>query len=161
MLFLGNGRPVHPSEPMPHRLRLHQGQMPRPVRLQSAFPRRGVRRLRQAAVVAVDASFLRFSEGAGCIAQSCVSDRCPRAFPSCNYIAQKRDYLCCDRSLGEFRQTSAITTLIAHILESKVRCPLPNSEPQIDRETGSVVECMLRRKRRPIAKAIDRSIARL
>ncbi|KAI6173456.1 hypothetical protein M3Y98_01083600 [Aphelenchoides besseyi] len=66
-------------------------------------------------------------EGAGCIAMSCINSRCPRAFPTCNYIAQKKDYLCCDRSM-----------------ETKVSCPLPNSEPQIDKATGSVVECMHR-----------------
>ncbi|KAI6191621.1 EB domain-containing protein [Aphelenchoides bicaudatus] len=66
-------------------------------------------------------------EGAGCIAKSCISARCPRSFPSCNYIAQKKDYLCCDRSM-----------------ETKVQCPLPNSEPLLDRETGTVVECMHR-----------------
>lgn len=30
------------------------------------------------------------------------------------------------------------------ISETKVQCPLPNSEPQIDKETGSIVECMHR-----------------
>ncbi|CAD5229304.1 unnamed protein product [Bursaphelenchus okinawaensis] len=66
-------------------------------------------------------------EGAGCVAISCISNKCPRSFPSCNYIAQQKDYLCCDRSM-----------------ETKVTCPLPNSEPQRDKETGNVVECMHR-----------------
>uniref|UniRef100_A0A1I7SMP4 WAP domain-containing protein n=1 Tax=Bursaphelenchus xylophilus TaxID=6326 RepID=A0A1I7SMP4_BURXY len=34
--------------------------------------------------------------------------------------------------------------MIETFLETKVTCPLPNSEPQRDKETGNVVECMHR-----------------
>uniref|UniRef100_A0A914I463 EB domain-containing protein n=1 Tax=Globodera rostochiensis TaxID=31243 RepID=A0A914I463_GLORO len=64
-------------------------------------------------------------EGAGCVARACVKHKCPRAFPSCNYVPQKGEYLCCERQI-----------------RSTAQCPDPVSIPQLSELTNEVVNCM-------------------
>lgn len=64
-------------------------------------------------------------EGAGCIARTCVQHRCPRPFPSCNYVPQKDEYLCCERQI-----------------RSTAQCPDPRSVPQISQVVNDVINCM-------------------
>ncbi|KAL3080023.1 hypothetical protein niasHT_034581 [Heterodera trifolii] len=64
-------------------------------------------------------------EGAGCVARACVRHKCPRAFPSCNYVPQKNGYLCCERQI-----------------RSTAQCPDPLSIPQLSQLTNEVVDCM-------------------